>query len=1057
MNQSTSSTHLHFDLSFVPANVPAQLHVGSKRMPLIKHTSDSLQRHRVLNTALRLIPDECVTHYVEDVLLPTHVVQLLLVTTPATTPEATLDTLLLSMVHIPRTSREKTLQRRLAETHRHCERPHPKLAMYGVEATATSDPAPIIDVHDFKTAMDAAISIIFHHVELVNIGGDTAATVSSLIEYANGVSDLAMQILQQAQANQQNPNSQNWAFETPYLDTNLKPTTTMFYNWSDTTKEWMTGPLLDSIKQAKNDSSLQSTATNAGVYTVQQGTTVVNTPQSSAQERAKLVSDDSDYWTVNDLTPHHGFEQSGSLSFSNGQFSLSFLNNWLRWLSGYVEFYGPDGNPVKPANWQSMVPGGLAGVYDTDTQKYVTIFSSVNTILAIPVGNTPTAYAFPWPSNASSVRLLAGGIGRTGGVQGQDGTYIGSWQGHVCTPGAIMTGIFNFSLPTICMVAGAAVSLGPLNKLAQNIIPFILDIASAIVSGPVSSAIQGGNTTTVMVAFADLIPKLLIDCVQLAAWLSAEIAEGAAEEATPVVGWIALAISVASDVALLVETSVEVACSPATFEIVASRAIDAQWTISPDVNHQNTWPLEATHYEVLATYKDGTSRSTTGTLDASPQTGPITVYFNKQNQNRLPAGGDVQFTAKFFSSTGWLAGAATTAFISADVVGNLLTVPQMAITENQVPLTASTVYQFDQKLVYDAGTNAHAWSKAGGAPTATVKDLSSSNLGNNLAQLVNITVGQATSELGYTWQASGQNIPLEGSGPGTNSGQMFTFQGIDVRTNPDDALQFVPAGFPAKPLLLFARNGTPGSTGSNFYVDPRNGLYHLRQVILNGSTSPFDLATGQSWGRFNEQIDAAVVHPAGFVVGVNTANSKLEVLKLGATSVADADAPFANLFAGYGTRPGLLHIPVGIAATPNTGVVVLEAADSNLTGAEARLQSLDLLGNPAPIFAGGTTSIAPLKAESVPVTLLDVAVESKGFIYVLKYLGDGSSVNDYRLDLYSPDGSWLSQTAGISSAKMDVDLWRTLYTLNFETMTKPGGGRTEPSVSIWLPSTPSVA
>jgi hypothetical protein len=36
---------------------------------------------------------------------------------------------------------------------------------------------------------------------------------------------------------------------------------------------------------------------------------------------------------------------------------------------------------------------------------------------------------------------------------------------------------------------------------------------------------------------------------------------------------------------------------------------------------------------------------------------------------------------------------------------------------------------------------------------------------------------------------------------------------------------------------------------------------------------------------------------------------------------------------------------------------------------------------------------------------------------------------------------------------MIVDAWRTMYTLNFEALQKPDGGRTEPSVSIWLPST----
>src|SRR5579872_882800 len=1056
MNRATAPTTLHFDLSFAAEDAPLKLHAGRARLLLHRHTSESLKRHRVDNAALRLIPDANITHYVENVSLPKEYVQLLFVTTPSKLPGAKLDTMLLSMIHIPRSAREKVIYERLACLHPCTHVPNPKLAMYGIQATLATDPTPIIDVHNYKSAFDAAVSLVYHHLELVNIGQDTGARVQNVIEYSNGISDLAIQILQQAIGHQKNPANQNWVFESPYLDKNLKPTNTNYYNWSDITRQWVVGPMGDSVKKAKNEPALQSTDTNAGIYTVQQGVTSVSEKQPPAGLRTapRALNDTSSYWTLNNLTPHHGFEQDGDLSFDNNTFKVSFTNNWLRWLSGYVEFYGPDGTAVKPEGWQSQLPGGLGEFYDTDTKKYVAIFSSVNTILAIPVGNTPTDISFPWPKNASSVKIQCGGIARTGGIEGQDGKYYGAWDKYVCTAGAVMTGIFNFGIPTVCLAFGASVSLSGLNNIAKSAFSVILDAASAIITGIASSAIQGGNTVTLLTAFADLIPRLLLDITDLAVWMDAEIAEGAAEEATPIFGWIALAVSVASTIALLVETSVEVALSPATFEITASRAIDAQWTLSPDVKHQNTWPLEATSWEVVATYKDGTARSTTGKMESSPQTGPITVYFNADAGNRLPAGGQVMFTAKFFSETGWLAGSAKTDYLDADIASNVLTVPDMNTTENEIPLTATTTYQFDQKLTYNASKQDHEWSNAGGAPVATIKDLSSSNVGNNLAQLTNITISQQTSRLGYTWEASGQEIPLAGQNTAF-SGQMFTFQAIDDRSAPESGLRFGPAGFTAKPLLLFDLDGPASGVGSNFWVDPRNGLYHVRQVVLDGSKT-FDLSIGKSWGRFNQQIDAATVHPSGYVVGVSTSNSKIEVLNLAAGVVDDAKAPLANIYSGYGTRPGLIHIPVGVASTPGAGVIVLEAADSGLPGAGARLQAFDLLGNPAPIFAGASP-IAVLKDEGLPVHLLALAVESKGYIYVLKYLNDGSHVNDYRLDIYNVDGTWLNQTAGMAAGSLTVDLWRTVYTLNFEVIEKPGGGRTEPSVSIWLPSTPSKA
>jgi hypothetical protein len=985
---------------------------------------------------------------------------MLLVTAPSKLKGAKLDTLLLTKIQVPRKSREKIFRQLVKDYHPRASLPHPKLAAVGVKSTIKCDMDVILDVHDWATAMDAAVSIIFHHIELVNLGGETAATVTNIIEYSNGISDLAENILQQALANQKNPAVKNWAFETPYLDTNLQPTSKSFYNWSDTTKLWMRGPLGDSIKTAKNTASLESNSSNAGVYTVRSGTTSVSVPQSdssaSRNPRANVfpLDDSTPSWTVNNLTPGYGFEQFDDIVFENNTFSISFTNDWLRWLSGYVEFLGPDGAPVNPDGWTSLVPGDLAGTYDSDTKKFVQIFAAVDTILAIPIPGDAVEIRFPWPSNASGVRIMAGGIGRTGGILGEDGVYHGSWDSQICTPGAIMTGVFNFGIPVICMVAGVLIATAPLTELAEKIFSAVLEAAQATVAGPVSNAVSGGGTDTLLFAFADLIPHLLLDIPGLLSFISVEVAEGAAEAATPVFGWIALAASVLADVALLVETSAEIASSPATFELVATRAIDATWTLEPDVNHQNTWPLEATHFEVNATYQDGTTRSTTGLMQSSPQTGPITVFFNKENKNRLPAGGSVVFTARFSSETGFLAGVAKTDSINADIPGDLLTVPATHITENVVPLTSNTVYQFDQKLTFDSTSNQHVLSNEGGAPAATIKNLSASNVGNNLGSLANITLNQQASELGYTWQASGQNLPL--SGETTNfSGQMFTFQAINDGTTPEEGLKFVPAGFTAKPILLFELEGQSSGSSFNFWIDPRNSLYHVRQVNLDGTKNPFDLGTGTSWGRFNQQIDAAVIHPSGFVAGINTQNNKIELLNLRRGAVADAQAPLAEIYSGHGTRPGLIHNPVGLAGLPSAGFVVLEEADFSLQGAEARFQAFDFLGNPAPVFAGNS-AVAPLKTETQPVTLLDIAMESKGFIFVLKFINEGAGVSDYLLDLYTPEGSFLAQTVGLSAAKITVDLFRTLYTLNFETIQKPDGERTEPSVSIWLPSTPDI-
>lgn len=1048
---------LHFDLGFVPADRPLTLKVGTRRHTLLAHTPESLTRARQSNRALALLPDERISHYVADVDLPGDLAQLLMVTAPSAVEGATLDTLVLCCLHVPEAARRAVLERKRDEDHHSWTRCHPKLALAGVEVSAADDKSPIIDVHDWKTAYDAGVSIVFHHAELVNIDTNTSAGVKNIIEFSNGISDLATQILAQAQAHQQDPAKPNWVVEEPYLGPDMKPVKgSARYAWTADTKQWMRGPMMDSLTQAKNDPALESTPTNAGVWTVQDGTTSVSAP--SAPERVGAQESAADgYWTLDSLTPKHGYKNEGGVQFTSNAFHTAFLNTWVRWLGIYAEFVGQGGEVVAPDKWTTKVPGGLAGTYDSATKKYLAIVSSTNTILAIPVGNTPTDVDFEWPSNAAGVRLLSGGIGRTGGIQGADGQYHGSWDTQVCLPGAIMTGIFNFGIPVVCLIAGVGVSMGVVNRLAGDIFSTVLDVAVAIVNGPVSGALQGGNTLTVLTAFADLIPRLLLDITELAVFLDTKIAEGSAEEATPIFGWIAAAVSIISDVALLTETTAEVALSPAVFEYVATRAIDAEWTLEPDPDHQNTWPREADSYVVTATYRDGTTRKAEAKLGAAPQTGPRTVRFGQEGDNRLPYGGEVQFSAKFYSQTGWVCGSVETDFISAAISGNQLKVPTMAIKERVVPLSATTVYEYENSLAWDTAKNGRVWSSAGGKPTATRKDLSSSPVGDNLAALLGITISQQTSQLGYAWEASGQDLPDCGGGSGAgasggDSGQLYAFQSIDVRDHPDSSLKFVPCGFTTAPQLAFDLRGPADGVGSNFYFDPRNQGYHLRRVVLDGKPGTFDLSSKKSWGRFNEPIQRLIVHPAGYAVGISSDNNKIEVLRIPSQPTSDADAPLANLYSGFGSRQGLVHRPVGLAALPGAGFAVLEQNSRSLKS-PARVQAFDFQGNPVKRFNG--KAFFQLNDPGQDVEYLDLAIESKGYIYVLRYFNQGDQPDDYQVAIYTPSGDLLTQTPAISAGRLTVDIWRTLFTLDFQKMKKPAGARTEPSVSVWLPSTPS--
>lgn len=103
----------------------------------------------------------------------------------------------------------------------------------------------------------------------------------------------------------------------------------------------------------------------------------------------------------------------------------------------------------------------------------------------------------------------------------------------------------------------------------------------------------------------------------------------------------------------------------------------------------------------------------------------------------------------------------------------------------------------------------------------------------------------------------------------------------------------------------------------------------------------------------------------------------------------------------------------------------------------------------------------PLHEPGINVNYLDMATEMKGYIYVLANNGGSApKADDYYLDIYAPSGEWLSRTpdgtdpkaSNVNAAKLIVDQWRTMFTLNFEHYQSNHG--TEPSVSEWVPSTP---
>jgi len=119
---------------------------------------------------------------------------------------------------------------------------------------------------------------------------------------------------------------------------------------------------------------------------------------------------------------------------------------------------------------------------------------------------------------------------------------------------------------------------------------------------------------------------------------------------------------------------------------------------------------------------------------------------------------------------------------------------------------------------------------------------------------------------------------------------------------------------------------------------------------------------------------------------------------------------------------------------------------------------VDAVGNPVRLF---TKQPQPyflnFSATGGPEThYLDIAAEFSGFIYVLS-----SSASIYRLDIYDLEQSGtnpISTTLGFNAAKVTVDYWRNVFSLNYEVLmingSLPTNSVTEPSISEWIATTP---
>lgn len=688
--------------------------------------------------------------------------------------------------------------------------------------------------------------------------------------------------------------------------------------------------------------------------------------------------------------------------------TIQASNCWARHVSVYLTFFS-DGRPVPLPGWTSRLPPAARRSLESDTTKYLGVVLPGSPLAGMTLPTDATTLSFKLPDLTFGARVLFGGPG------------LGDLNLLVDAAGMLLTAVLDHAVPLI--LDGAAVSL---TKQAW----FTAVLADPSVTAEILAAgdflFTGSpppDTQSVLQTIGDKLGSLLLGGAlpNLSAALADQIGPQAVAKVAPVLGWGEAELAAQSGHRLQAQTSTRLLSGPATFWV---DLVPARYVLLPNPDH-GMWPDQAVSYSIKVTTGQGNPALITGPLPPGGGAAIGTVV------PLLPAGKQITVGALVLDAAGsvWGTASAPPSFLlPADQAPSTT---GLVLQERPVQIGEATQYRHWRKLVYLADLDAHCWQE-GPAPSA-VGLLPAP--GASFRDLTDITVQERSGDLGYGWQDS-------------SPAARYGLQNAGV-IDPQARLKYSGSIFAGLASLVYDATGLAAAAaagqGWNFYLDPTSytadGRFHLRTVTLDGTT-PFVLDQATSWGAFNDEPSRLAMHPAGLVAACLQEQDVVEVLWLPAGAGPAASAPTAALVLSPGTGIGAVGGPVATANTSNGTMLVLEQDN-------ARVQAVDGYGNPVACFAG--SPVFRLRAETVPVRYQDLAVGPGDTVYVLLYLGNSPSAQDCFLDLYRADGTFLSRTAGVAAARLAVDSWGRVYTLNYEAFTGPGG-RLEPSVSQWLPA-----
>ena len=876
---------LHFDLSHVVADHTFKLKAHGKHHTLKRHDHASRRKHAETNAAVALLLaeglDETITHYVEEVELPSDAVSFNWVGYPSQRPGAVVDEIGVVFQYIPRAAVAEAVL--AMQRDGQLMRPA-RFSRMTQTATAKHDPVTLHqDAGLFISSDDSAMTLLMQHPDIGTTDPALLERIETLVSQRNSFVRLSNFIYRHPAEHPTDP----WFYNGIVTDDDGNPMEPVVQLDDGQEIPWPTldGTSVSVIPQfelsAGLDDVLGAAVKDIGTLIKQQpwlkgrqwstlhGVTEVSRTEVVPTVAEAVLSEQAAaeaQWALSSKTSMYGLNLfQESMRFDAASNTMTFdVKNWPnRGLGVYVQFLDLSGNPIAfPGTWTERLPDHLRGEFQSNsTKKYLQYLGAGTAFYGVPVWAPKVPISFTVPVNAAGARVLFGGLGN------------GNWDMEVDKIGVIYTCCVSYGIPSLLTAMSIGVRGTSWYKSffddPENVV--LLVAAATAAFGPifaVGTQVIGIEATLVKTAkfvagilFSKALSKLATKVLTYVA------AEQVAQNA-PFVGWALKVVSMASAIADMTATSIEVGLSPATYELQLKRSMTLNVRVGPDVTH-GMWPENSDngHYVIQVQYTGGTTLKKTGPMPTKHDA-PIEVCYSTATDDALPSAPSEKFQviAAIYSNEDVLWGKWVSGWITAVPTDGSTRSETGSITETLAKLLPTTTYRHKSTLSYDAGRRNYLWAD-GDAPVQTRTSLSR----QGVTQLVNLTLNNLAAKLGYCYLADHQNMPLDYQ-TAAQPGAMFVFQSISTLPAPGDGLLAPTRGFSVQPCIAFDQFGP----AALFTLDPSD-RYQADLDKLRGPTISLRSAFAQNGFPL----------PDGMQVTVKTASAAWQIGPVGGPPMYD--------------------------------------------------------------------------------------------------------------------------------------------------------------------------